>query len=132
MAGPTVPKSLSRRRPPPTGDEETTAILRLGEDATSHPLSVSETSLLLRKINTARLQPDANGNKPTPMPNTDVYTKTQVYLDLFSRFTEEQTVTQVELISKRLVDDGLITPFERAQLGKQVSAFDANDRYAEM
>ena len=119
MAGPTVPQSLSRRRPPPTGDEETTAILRLGEFEQVPCLSVSEANVILQKVIDKRSKPDDQGNKPSPMPNSDVFIKTRDYLEMFARFRGEQGAAQVETVSQKLVKDGLITPFERAQLGMQ-------------
>lgn len=129
MAGPnnpstlraTVPHPLSRRRPPPTGDEETTSILRLGEYADVPCLSVSEANTILQKVIEARNKPDENGRRPPAMPNTDVFTKTREYLKLFARFNGEQAVQQVESVSSKLVGTGRagegITGFERAQLG---------------
>jgi DNA-directed RNA polymerase II subunit RPB4 len=130
MAGPnttkpTVPPMLSRRRPPPTGDEEATAVLRLGEYSTVPTLSVSEANTILQKVIDARQRPDENtGALPPPMPNTDVFVKTRDYLQLFARFNNEQAVRQVETVSQRLavkegeeVEEGKITQFERAQLG---------------
>lgn len=117
MAGPTIPKPLSRRRPPPTGDEETTAILKLGEFEETPCLSVSEANVLLQKVIEWRSKPDEMGNKQSSMPNTDVFTKTRDYLELFARFRGEQAVQQVESVSSKLVKDGVVTVFERAQLG---------------
>lgn len=117
MAGPTVPQTLSRRRPPPTGDEETTSILRLGEFEHVPCLSVSEANVILQKVIESRTKPDDQGNKPIPMPNTDVFTKTRDYLEMFARFRGETGAGQVETVSQKLVREGLITPYERAQLG---------------
>ncbi len=118
MAGQTVPQSLSRRRPPPTGDEETTALLRLGEFEGATCLSVAEARALLKVVQERRKEPDKDGNKPPPMPNSDVYTKTRDYLDMFARFLSNQAVNQVAVVSQRLVEEGSITNFERAQLGR--------------
>lgn len=52
------------------------------------------------------------------MPNSDVFIKTRDYLEMFARFRGEQGAAQVETVSQKLVKDGLITPFERAQLGR--------------
>ncbi|KAK5174315.1 RNA polymerase B [Saxophila tyrrhenica] len=125
MAGPpnppaarsTVPHPLSRRRPPPTGDEETTSILRLGEYTDVPCLSVSEANTILQKVIEARNKPDESGRKPPGMPSSDVFTKTEIYLKLFARFNGEQAVQQVESVSSKLVGPGGITGFERAQLG---------------
>lgn len=117
MAGPTVPQTLSRRRPPPTGDEETTAILKLGEYEGTACLSVSEANVLLRRVIDIRTKVDEDGQKPPPPPNTDVFIKTRDYLEIFARFRSDQAAQQVEGVSQKLVNDGSITMFERAQLG---------------
>lgn len=118
MAGPPLPATLSRRRPPPTGDEETTTVLRLGEFEGVPCLSLSEAHTIIQKLKTSRSQTDEQGNKPVPMPNTDVYNKTEAYLETFVRFKTEQSASQVEAVSQKLVQEGLITSFERAQLGE--------------
>ncbi|KAK3713509.1 RNA polymerase B [Vermiconidia calcicola] len=122
MAGPNnIPQPLSRRRPPPTGDEEATTQLHLGEYTDVPCLSVSEAHAVLQKVIQARTTPDANGRLPPPMPNSDVFNNTKRYLDEFARFRGEQAVQQVESVSQKLVigygggNDG-ITGFERAQL----------------
>jgi DNA-directed RNA polymerase II subunit RPB4 len=117
MAGPTLPPTLSRRRQPPTGDEEATAQLKLGEYTDVPCLSVSEANVILRRLIKTREEPDEHGNKGPPLPNTDVFTKTRDYLDLFARFRGEQAAQQVESVSSKLVESGAITVFERAQLG---------------
>ena len=116
MAGPTIPQPLSRRRPPPTGDEETTSTLRLGEYTDVPCLSVSEANVILRHIINQREVPDENGRKGPSLPNTDVFVKTRDYLDMFARFRGETAVQQVESVSQKLVQQGVITVFERAQL----------------
>ena len=108
MAGPTVPQSLSRKRPAPTGDEEATAVLKLGDMTDTPALSVAECKVLLEQL--------ANkGGRGTS--NSDVYTKTREYVDMFARFKDPKTVTQVDAISSGLLAKGL-THFERAQLGR--------------
>ena len=124
MAGPNtstpraiVPHPLSRRRPPPTGDEEATSILKLGEYETVPCLSVSEANTILQKVIQARETADENGRLPPPMPNTDVFAKTKQYLQEFARFNGEAAVQQVEGVSSKLVGEGGLVGFERAQLG---------------
>ena len=117
MAGPTIPQPLSRRRPPPTGDEETTSTLRLGEYIDVPCLSVSEANVILRKVIDKREMVGEDGSKPPPLPNTDVFLKTRDYLDMFARFRGETAVQQVEHVSQKLVQQGVITIWERAQLG---------------
>jgi len=109
MAGPTVPAQLSRRRPIPTGDEEATAILKLGEMTDVPTLSVAECNELLARLS------ERSGRPPS---SSEVYSKTREYVALFARFKDGKTVTQVDAISSRLLNMGLaITNFERAQLG---------------
>lgn len=81
-------------------------------------LSLSEAHTIIQKLKTSRSQTDEQGNKPVPMPNTDVYNKTEAYLETFVRFKTEQSASQVEAVSQKLVQEGLITSFERAQLGE--------------
>ncbi|KAK4545739.1 hypothetical protein LTR36_002693 [Oleoguttula mirabilis] len=106
MAGPTMPQSLSRRRPAPTGDEEATNILKLGDMTDTPALSVAECKVLLEQL-------ASKGGRGTS--NSDVYTKTREYVDMFARFKDPKTVTQVDAISSGLLMKGL-THFERAQL----------------
>ena len=108
MAGSNLPPVLSRRRPATTGDEEATAILRLGNMSNTPTLSVAECNELLNTM--------ANRNDRPP-PNNDVYVKTREYLKIFSRFQKREAVTQVDAISRRIMDYPGATYFERAQLG---------------
>ena len=53
MAGPNAPAQppqLSRRRPAPTGDEEATTVLKLGDMADTPALSVAECKVLLDQL----------------------------------------------------------------------------------
>ena len=118
MAGPTLPPSLSRRRQQPTGDEEATAQLKLGEYTSVPCLSVSEANTILRRVIDSRTKPNQHGDIGPPLPNTDVFIKTRDYLDMFARFRGEQAVHQVESVSNKLVTGGVISVFERAQLGE--------------
>lgn len=129
MAGPTVIHQLSRRRQPPTGDEEATSQLKLGEYTDVPCLSVSEANIILRRLVKTREEPDANGNIGPPLPNTDVFTKTRDYLETFARFRGEQAVQQVESVSSKLVDSGGISVFERAQLGSPSLAWKVGSRH---
>jgi DNA-directed RNA polymerase II subunit RPB4 len=124
MAGPTLPPSLSRRRQPPTGDEEATAQLKLGEYTDVPCLSVSEANVILRRLIDRREKPDDEGRKGPPLPNTDVFVKTRDYLEQFARFRGETAVQQVEQVSSRLVAQGTISVFERAQLGMQTTLYE--------
>lgn len=111
MAGPTVPQSLSRRRPAPTGDEEATSILKLGDMADTPTLSVAECNVLLTQL------ASAGGKRGGGASHSDVYTKTREYVAMFARFKDGKTVTQVDAISSELLKKG-VSAFERAQLGE--------------
>lgn len=109
MAGPSVPASLSRRRPPPTGDEEASSLLHLGEFEDTACLSVAECNVLLNSL---------NSNNSRPPARTDIYIKTKDYVQTFSRFKDQKTVGQVDVLLDEYVRRGLIVPFEKAQLGE--------------
>ncbi|KAK3618692.1 RNA polymerase B [Elasticomyces elasticus] len=114
MAGPTRPPTLSRARPPPSGDEEATSTLRLGEMDNTPCLSVAECHELL-----SRLAEKENRSNPGGKANSDVYLKTREYVGIFARFKDSKTVTQVDVISSALLgkgERGGVTAFERAQL----------------
>lgn len=107
----TIPQSTSRRRPPPTGDEEATARLKLGDCANEQALSPAEVMLMLEQL---ERQPD-NKHDPT----NDIYYKTKEYCKHFARFKDNNSITLVNGISTELTSRGLgIVEFERAQLGK--------------
>ena len=72
-------------------------------------LSVAEVNLMLRQLET---------NADRRVNNTDIYIKTRDYCNLFARFKDANSVTQVNQISTELTQRDLgITEFERAQLG---------------
>lgn len=112
MAGPaatSAPVQTSRRRPPPTGDEEATARLKLGNMTNEQALSPAEVTLMLERIE----EHDTRRN------TTEIYYKTKEYCRAFSRFKDSNAITQVNQISSSLTHRGLgIVEFERAQLGK--------------
>ncbi|QIW96958.1 hypothetical protein AMS68_002476 [Peltaster fructicola] len=109
MAGPTaVPYMNSRRRPPPTGDEEASYRLKLGEMEESQSLSVAEANVLLHYIDEQRKRDGTMAN------NKDVFVKARDYVSLFARFKDHKTVEQIER-ETRLTQG--IHHFERAQLG---------------
>ncbi|KAF2773236.1 hypothetical protein EJ03DRAFT_323743 [Teratosphaeria nubilosa] len=108
MAGPTLPPSLSRKRPPPSGDEEAGTILKLGEFENVPCLSVAETNALLENIKSSR-------ENHEPM-STDVYVKTRDYVKTFARFQDQQAVMSVDKRLEDLITQGKIVPFEKAQL----------------
>ncbi|KAK4635238.1 DNA-directed RNA polymerase II subunit rpb4 [Fulvia fulva] len=109
MAGPQsrVPAPTSRRRPPPTGDEEATTHLKLGEMSGEQALSPAEVTLMLDQLEKARGQPN----------HTEIYYKTRDYCRHFARFKDDNSIRQVNQISTELTERELgITQFERAQL----------------
>ncbi|KAK3111989.1 RNA polymerase B [Teratosphaeriaceae sp. CCFEE 6253] len=108
-----APPTLSRRRPPPTGDEQATATLHLGDMAETPCLSVAECHELLSRL--AERKAAGRAGQQT----SDVYVKTREYVGLFARFKDGKTVTQVDAISSQLLGKGGlggVTGFERAQL----------------
>lgn len=112
MAGPNShqPVTLSRRRPNATGDEEATAILRLGEMEGVPTISVAECNTLLDSLE------NRAGRKPA---SSDIYVKTREYCKVFARFKGE-AVKNVDAVTQDLVgqgENGGLTLFERAQLG---------------
>lgn len=114
MAGPTaLPHISSRRRPPPTGDEEAGNTLKLGEMDSCQALSVAETNVLLHALDASRRN---EGRQPC---TKDIYVKARDYVGLFARFKDRQTVEQIE--RETTVSTHGIHQFERAQLGTSPS-----------
>ncbi|KAI7654692.1 hypothetical protein KC318_g13428 [Hortaea werneckii] len=111
MAGPNTTHipNLSRRRPQPSGDEEATSQLKLGDMDATPALSVAECKVLLDQL--------ASRQGARPTSQSDVYVKTREYVDVFARFKDPKTVTQVDAITAGLLGRGL-GHYERAQLGK--------------
>ncbi|KAK1824122.1 RNA polymerase B [Friedmanniomyces endolithicus] len=103
MAGPTQtrPPTLSRARPPPTGDEEATTVLRLGDMDNTPCLSVAECHELLSRL----AEKDSDGGNKRAGSSSDVYLKTREYVGMFARFKDSKTVTQVDAISTTLCCD---------------------------
>ncbi|KAJ2904147.1 hypothetical protein MKZ38_008768 [Zalerion maritima] len=98
----------SRTKPAPPGDEEATAILKLGEFQNVDTLTLSEASLVLNALTTKRRAERKNVN------DTEMLTKTLEYLDAFARFKEKESVEAVERL---LSSHKSLQKFERAQLG---------------
>ncbi|KAL8388418.1 hypothetical protein RB595_009258 [Gaeumannomyces hyphopodioides] len=98
----------SRPRPPPPGEEEAGAVLKLGEFEGVETLSLSEASLVINALMAKRRNERKNVNE------TEVLHKTIDYLDAFARFKQKENVEAVErLLSARPE----LTKFERAALG---------------
>ncbi|KXX81710.1 DNA-directed RNA polymerase II subunit rpb4 [Madurella mycetomatis] len=99
----------SRAKPPPPGEEEASAVLKLGEFEDVDTLTLSEASLVINALMTKRRKDRKDRNE------TDVLNKTLDYLDAFARFKQKENVEAVErLLSAHA---GELTKFERAQIG---------------
>lgn len=110
MAGQTALAVTARRRPKPSGDEEATSTLKLGEMSSSAALSTAAAHELLTRIEEAR----ANDPK-LPLTYNDLINKNNAYLATFARFKGSETVQQVTSEAETLTQ---LAEFERAQLGK--------------
>jgi len=115
----TLPSILSRPRTEPAGGEEAFANVNLGEFNNDVTLSVSEANMLLTTLLEAR----KNDNSLPPMPSTDAFIKTREYLQVTSRIRDRAAVSQAETVSSDLVRSGMISNYERAQLGTYISSF---------
>ena len=99
----------SRSKPPPPGEEEAGAILKLGEFDNVDTLTLSEASLVINALMAKRKKDRKDRNE------TEVLNKTLDYLDAFARFKQKENVEAVErLLSGRKE----LTKFERAQIGE--------------
>ena len=90
------------------GDEEATSDLNLGEFATVPTLSNSETALLLSAVKEKRM------NTKNPLPEGEILTKTEDYLDVFSRFKRKESIAAVE----KILEQTNLARFERSQIGE--------------
>ncbi|RKU42801.1 RNA polymerase B [Coniochaeta pulveracea] len=98
----------SRPKPPPTGEEEAGAVLKLGEFQNVDTLTLSEANLVINALIAKRNKDRKGANE------TEILTLTRDYLDTFARFKKKENVEAVErLLSARKE----LTKFERAQLG---------------
>lgn len=105
-----VPQTNSRKRPPPTGDEEATTRLKLGDMEEAESLSVAEVHSLLKRL-------EESGTLRAN--STEIFLKTREYCEAFARFKDPASVEQVYKLSLSLIDaNPAITKFERAQLGE--------------
>ncbi|KAI5857660.1 HRDC-like protein [Tricharina praecox] len=91
------------------GDEEAGKELKLGEFKDATALTLSEARTLMTVIFDHRR--DAGKFK---VPDDPIVTKTQAYLEVFSRFKTQETAQAVERI---LLSQKDLSSFERAQLG---------------
>ncbi|GAB7328298.1 hypothetical protein MBLNU13_g00302t1 [Cladosporium sp. NU13] len=108
MAGLTHLAQTARRRPKPSGDEEATTNLKLGEMSSSAALSTAAAHELLTRIEEARAQ-----DPKLPLTYNDLINKNNAYLATFARFKGSETVQQVTSEAETLTQ---LAEFERAQL----------------
>ncbi|TGZ79676.1 hypothetical protein EX30DRAFT_359472 [Ascodesmis nigricans] len=99
----------ARAKDPITGDEEAGKELRLGEFTNAVGLTLSEARTLMSVIFEHRREAGKYA-----VPDNDIVKKTQDYLEVFSRFKQQETAQAVERI---LVGQSDLSSFERAQLG---------------
>ena len=98
---------ISRPKRAPTGDEEATAILRLGEFQQVPALNLSEARTIA--VTTRRR------NIKQKVSESETLLKTQEYLELFARFKQQEHVTAVEQLLTTRTE---LERFERSQLGQ--------------
>ncbi|GAB7328299.1 hypothetical protein MBLNU13_g00302t2 [Cladosporium sp. NU13] len=111
MAGLTHLAQTARRRPKPSGDEEATTNLKLGEMSSSAALSTAAAHELLTRIEEARAQ-----DPKLPLTYNDLINKNNAYLATFARFKGSETVQQVTSEAETLTQ---LAEFERAQLAEE-------------
>lgn len=104
----------ARSKPPPPGEEEAGAVLKLGEFEGVDTLTLSEASLVINALMTKRRKDRKDRNE------TDVLNKTLDYLDAFARFKQKENVEAVERLLSAHKE---LTKFERAQIGLFFSPF---------
>ncbi|MCJ1351893.1 MAG: RNA polymerase B [Icmadophila ericetorum] len=97
----------SRTREKPTGDEEATTDLKLGEFQNVPTLTLSEARVLINAVMGHR-------KSQRKVEETETLIKTQVYLDVFARFKQQENINAVEAI---LAQHSELELFERSQLG---------------
>lgn len=108
MAGSAIAVT-SRRRPVPTGDEEATTTLKLGEMRHASAISTAAAHQILVSIEEDRIKRNEN-----PLVKNDLTNKTTQYLETFARFKGTETVTAVNAEVEQLRE---LAEFEKAQLG---------------
>ncbi|CAD0048820.1 unnamed protein product [Aureobasidium pullulans] len=102
-----APHMISRPKRAPTGDEEATAILRLGEFQQVPALNLSEARTIINAVTTRRR------NIKQKVSESETLLKTQEYLELFARFKQQEHVTAVEQLLTTRTE---LERFERSQL----------------
>ncbi|KAI4101297.1 MAG: hypothetical protein L6R36_004463 [Xanthoria steineri] len=102
-----VHEQTSRTREKPSGDEEATAELKLGEFQNVPTLSLSEARLLINAVLD-------NRRKLRKVNETETLIKTQDYLEVFARFKQTENIEAVERVLGAKTELEL---FEKSQLG---------------
>ncbi|KAL8850820.1 MAG: hypothetical protein Q9221_004234 [Calogaya cf. arnoldii] len=102
-----VHEPTSRTREKPSGDEEATADLKLGEFQDVPTLSLSEARILINAVLD-------NRRKLRKVNETETLIKTQDYLEVFARFKQKENIEAVERVLGAKTDLEL---FEKSQLG---------------
>ncbi|KAL8992537.1 MAG: hypothetical protein Q9169_007024 [Polycauliona sp. 2 TL-2023] len=102
-----VHEATSRTREKPSGDEEATAELKLGEFEGVPSLSLSEARLLINAVLDHR-------RKQRKVHETETLIKTQDYLEVFARFKNPENIEAVERVLSAKAE---LVIFEKSQLG---------------
>ncbi|KAL8648739.1 MAG: hypothetical protein Q9185_001538 [Variospora sp. 1 TL-2023] len=97
----------ARTREKPSGDEEATADLKLGEFQTVPALTLSEARVLINAV-------IDNRRSLRKVEGTETLTKTQDYLEVFARFKQKENI---EAVDRMLSAKPEFELFERSQLG---------------
>ncbi|KAI4089080.1 MAG: hypothetical protein Q9206_006175 [Seirophora lacunosa] len=97
----------ARTREKPSGDEEATADLKLGEFQTVPALTLSEARVLINAV-------IDNRRSLRKVEATENLTKTQDYLEVFARFKQKENI---EAVDRMLSAKPEFELFERSQLG---------------
>lgn len=105
----------SRPRDEKLGNEEASSVLSLGPEFTDVPtLSLSEARILISAITDAQRRTNKNFRE------NEVLQKTQDYLEVFARFKQQATVTQLESMLRNVPG---LESYERSQLGMSLTPF---------
>ncbi|KAL1859289.1 RNA polymerase B [Paecilomyces lecythidis] len=108
MSAVNLPPPTHRKRVVPQGELEAASQLKLGADQNTHTLSLSEARLVINKV----LENKRRGGKKYDEPEN--LTKTLDYLEVFSRFKDEENIKAVERLLNAHTE---LEMFERSQLG---------------
>ncbi|KAL9601379.1 MAG: hypothetical protein Q9219_002555 [cf. Caloplaca sp. 3 TL-2023] len=107
----------ARTREKPSGDEEATTDLKLGEFQNVPTLTLSEARLLINAVMDHR-------KSMRKVEETDTLVKTQDYLDVFARFKQKENIEAVE---RMLSAKQELELFERSQLADKISDQDLQE-----